>query len=69
MNIIELMGRLFKKTEEENLTLNDRIEFRINDKEKILIKKYCELRAISKSNFFRTLAMDEINNFINEKNI
>ncbi|WP_367116098.1 DUF6290 family protein, partial [Clostridium sp.] len=35
-----------------------------NSKEKQLIKKYCDLKHISASEFFRSLAMKEIDNFI-----
>lgn len=64
-NIVELLSRLFKKSEEENILLNARMEFRINNKEKILIKKYCELRNVNSSKFFRDLAIREIDTFIN----
>ncbi len=60
--IIELINSIFKK--EEEITLDDRFEFRLNSKEKQLIKKYCDLRHISASEFFRSLAMKEIDNFI-----
>lgn len=60
--IIELINEIFNK--EEDITLNDRFEFRLNSKEKILIKKYCKLKHISASEFFRSLAMKEIDNFI-----
>ena len=42
--IIELINEIFNK--EEDITLNDRFEFRLNSKEKILIKKYCKLKHI-----------------------
>lgn len=38
--IVELINSIFGKREED-LTLNDRLEFRLNTKEKVLIKKYC----------------------------
>ena len=60
--ILELINSIFNKKEE--LILDDRFEFRLNKKEKILIKKYCDLRHISASEFFRSLAMKEIDNFI-----
>ena len=64
-NIVEILSGLFRKSEEENILLNDRIEFRINRKEKVLIKKYCELRKLDKSKLLRDLAMKEIDQFIN----
>lgn len=60
--ILELINSIFNKKEE--LILDDRFEFRLNKKEKILIKKYCDLRHITASEFFRNLAMKEIDNFI-----
>lgn len=61
--IIELINSLFGKKE---VILDDRIEFRVNKKEKILIKKYCNLKRMSTSDFFRTLAMKEIDSFIKQ---
>jgi Family of unknown function (DUF6290) len=60
--IIELINSIFKKQEE--IILDDRFEFRLNSKEKALIKKYCDLKHISASEFFRNLAMKEIDSFI-----
>ena len=60
--ILELINSIFNKNEE--VILDDRFEFRLNKKEKILIKKYCDLRHITASEFFRNLAMKEIDNFI-----
>ena len=62
-SILEFINSLFKTKEET--VLDDRFEFRLNKKEKILIKKYCDLKRISASEFFRNLAMREINNFLN----
>ena len=62
-SIIEFINSLFKR-EEEELVLDDRLEFRLNKKEKQLIKKYCQLKHISASEFFRDLAMKEIDTFI-----
>lgn len=59
--IIELINSIFNKQE---VILDDRIEFRVNKKEKILIKKYCDLKRMTTSDFFRNLAMKEIDNFI-----
>lgn len=59
--ILELIDSIFSKKE---VILDDRIEFRVNKKEKILIKKYCSLKRITPSEFFRNLAMKEIDNFI-----
>lgn len=61
--IIELINSIFK-TKEEEILLDDRFEFRLNKNEKILIKKYCDLQRISASEFFRKVAMKEIDNFI-----
>lgn len=62
-SIIGFINSLFKR-EEEELVLDDRLEFRLNKKEKQLIKKYCDLKHISASEFFRDLAMKEIDGFI-----
>lgn len=59
--ILELINSIFNK---EEVILDDRIEFRVNKKEKILIKKYCDLKRINTSEFFRNLAMKEIDEFI-----
>ena len=59
--ILDLINSIFNKKE---LILDDRIEFRVNKKEKILIKKYCDLKKITTSDFFRTLAIKEIDTFI-----
>lgn len=59
--ILELINSIFGK---EEILLDDRIEFRVNKKEKILIKKYCDLKRMTTSDFFRNLAMKEIDNFI-----
>lgn len=59
--LLELISSIFNKKE---LILDDRIEFRVNKKEKILIKKYCDLKRVTTSDFFRTLAMKEIDKFI-----
>ena len=59
--IIELINSIFNK---EEIILDDRIEFRVNKKEKILIKKYCDLKRMTTSDFFRSLAMKEIDDFI-----
>lgn len=61
--IMELINFIFKK-EEEDIILDDRFEFRLNSKEKQLIKKYCDLKHISSSEFFRSLAIKEIDDFI-----
>ena len=61
--IIELLNSIFGKKE---IILDDRIEFSVNKKEKILIKKYCDLKRITTSDFFRTLAMKEIDSFIKQ---
>ena len=63
--ILELINSIFNKKE---IILDDRIEFRVNKKEKLLIKKYCDLKRITTSDFFRTLAMKEIDTFIKVNN-
>lgn len=69
--IKELLNLIFGKANNDSIILDDRLEFRLNKNEKILIKKYCDLKHISASEFFRNLAMKEINNFfdINEDKI
>ena len=62
--LIELLNSIFGIKEEENIVLDDRFEFRLNRQEKQLIKKYCKLKHMSASEFFRSLAMNEIDNFI-----
>lgn len=64
-SIIEFINSLFRKENNDPIVLDDRLEFRLNKKEKVLIKKYCDLKRISASEFFRDLAMKEINNFLN----
>ena len=61
--IIELINSIFG-VKEEDFVLDDRFEFRLNRQEKQLIKKYCNLKHISASEFFRSLAMNEIDTFI-----
>lgn len=65
MNSIKELLKMIFKTEEEQIMLDDRIEFRLNKNEKILIKKYCALKHISLSEFFRSLAIKDINTFFN----
>nr|UVN08412.1 MAG: hypothetical protein [Bacteriophage sp.] len=62
--IKELISKIFGRQEEE-LILDDRIEFRLNSNEKLLIKKYCKLKNTDLSKFFRNIAMKEINEFLN----
>lgn len=62
--IKELISKIFGRQEEE-LILDDRIEFRLNSNEKVLIKKYCKLKNTDLSKFFRHIAMKEINEFLN----
>lgn len=62
--ILELINSIFNK----EVILDDRIEFRVNKKEKILIKKYCDLKRMTTSDFFRSLAMKEIDSFIKMNN-
>lgn len=47
-----------------NCILDDKIELKLNSKEKQLIKKYCDLKHISVNEFFRNVAMKEIDDFI-----
>ena len=62
--IRDIISRLFNR-EEEEIILDDRIEFRLNSNEKLLIKKYCKLKNTDLSKFFRYIAMKEINEFLN----
>ena len=64
----DLIRIVFGGKEEEDLTLNARLEFRLNKKEKELIKKYCELRQITISEFMRSSATKEIDSFIKVNN-
>lgn len=64
-SVKELLKLIFGKEKEENTILDDRLEFRLNKREKILIRKYCDLKRITASDFFRNLAIKEINSFIN----
>jgi uncharacterized protein (DUF1778 family) len=63
-SIIDFINSLFRRENEEEIILDNRLEFRLNKKEKQLIKKYCDLKHMSASEFFRDLAMKEIDNFI-----
>ena len=61
-NILNLIKFIFKKKEDS--ILDDKVELRLNSKEKQLIKKYCDLNDISINEFLRTVAMKEIDEFI-----
>lgn len=61
-NILNLIKFIFKKKEDS--ILDDKVELRLNIKEKQLIKKYCDLKDISINEFLRTVAMKEIDEFI-----
>lgn len=61
-NLLKFISFTFNK-KEKNI-LDDKLELKLNSKEKQLIKKYCDLRNISVNEFFRILAMKEIDNFI-----
>ncbi len=61
-NILNLIKFIFKKKEDS--ILDDKVELRLNSKEKQLIKKYCDLKDISINEFLRTVAMKEIDEFI-----
>ncbi|MGL4571964.1 MAG: DUF6290 family protein [Clostridium sp.] len=58
----DLFQKIFYKDEE--VVLNDRLEIRINDKEKILFKKYAKLNGTDLSKLMRKLMMAEIDDFI-----
>lgn len=64
--IRDLIDKIFN-TKEEDPILDARIEFRLNKKEKVLIKKYCELKHTDLSKFLRSAAMREIDRFINSE--
>ena len=61
-NILNLIKFIFKKKEDS--ILDDKVELRLNSKEKQLIKKYCDLKDISINEFLRTVAMKETDEFI-----
>lgn len=61
-NILNLIKFIFKKKEDS--ILDDKVELRLNSKEKQLIKKYCDLKEISINEFLSTVAMKEIDEFI-----
>ncbi|WP_291650390.1 DUF6290 family protein [Clostridium sp.] len=61
-NTLNLIKFIYNKREKS--ILDDKIELKLNSKEKQLIKKYCDLKDISINEFFRTVAMKEIDNFI-----
>ena len=62
--IRDLIDKILNANEDDPI-LDARIEFRLNNKEKILIKKYCDLKRITISEFIRSTAMKEIDTFIN----
>lgn len=61
-NILNLIKFIFKKKEDS--ILDDKVELRLNSKEKQLIKNNCDLKDISINEFLRTVAMKEIDEFI-----
>ena len=61
-SILKLIKFIFKKKEDS--ILDDKVELRLNSKEKQLIKKYCDLKDTSINEFLRTVAMQEIDKFI-----
>lgn len=61
-SILKLIKFIFKKKEDS--ILDDKVELRLNSKEKQLIKKYCDLKDISINEFLRTVAMQEIDKLI-----
>ncbi|WP_368263185.1 DUF6290 family protein [Clostridium disporicum] len=62
--IKDLIDKILNTNEDDSI-LDARIEFRLNNKEKILIKKYCDLKRMTISEFIRSTAMKEIDTFIN----
>lgn len=50
-SILKLIKFIFKKKEDS--ILDDKVELRLNSKEKQLIKKYCDLKDISINEFFK----------------
>ena len=62
--IKDLIDKILNTNEDDSI-LDARIEFRLNNKEKILIKKYCNLKRMTISEFIRSTAMKEIDTFIN----
>ena len=65
MSFIRDLVRSILGEPEGDPILDARIEFRLNNKEKILIKKYCDLKRITISEFIRSTTMKEIDTFIN----
>ena len=65
MSFIKYLIDKILNTNEDDSILDARIEFRLNNKEKILIKKYCDLKRMTISEFIRSTAMKEIDTFIN----
>ena len=61
--IKDLIDKILNTNEDDSI-LDARIEFRLNNKEKILIKKYCDLKRMTISEFIRSTAMKEIDTFI-----
>ncbi|MGL5330990.1 MAG: DUF6290 family protein [Peptostreptococcaceae bacterium] len=66
--LIELLEKIFKKDNPEEIILDSRMEIRLNSKEKILVDKYCKLRNTDKSKLVRKLLMQEIDSFIRNTN-
>lgn len=62
--IKDLIDKILNTNEDDSI-LDARIEFRLNNKEKILIKKYCDLKRMTISEFIRSTTMKEIDTFIN----
>ena len=62
--IKDLIDKILNTNEDDSI-LDAWIEFRLNNKEKILIKKYCDLKRMTISEFIRSTAMKEIDTFIN----
>ena len=54
--IKDLIDKILNTNEDDSI-LDARIEFRLNNKEKILIKKYCDLKRMTISEFIRSTAM------------
>lgn len=61
--MINFFYKLFNKNNSKDI-LNDRLEIKINSREKILFKKYAKLNGTDISKLIRNLMIEEIDNFI-----
>jgi len=62
-----LLNKIFGSDDDKTI-LNDRLEIRINDEEKVLFKKYAKVRGVDTSSLIRSLVRIDIDKFINNHN-